>query len=103
MLLIWGRSGVEKSSIAFELHAQQLVAAMGDEPRVVAVLLTATVETAQARLGRRSAGTDVLEHIKRSNARARELDALTPEWVHRLVTDGRSVIDAATQLRSIIG
>jgi serine kinase of HPr protein (carbohydrate metabolism regulator) len=56
VLLIGGRSGVGKSSIAFELHAQQLVAAMGDEPRVVAVLLTATVETAQARLGRRSAG-----------------------------------------------
>lgn len=81
----------------------QLAAAMGDEPKVAAVLLTATDETAHARLGRSSEGTDLLEHIKRSNARARELESLTPDWVHRLVTDGRSVIDVATELRSIIG
>lgn len=163
MLFIGGRSGVGKSSIAFELHAQlsrarvkhcviegdnldlaypapwehhlaernlsavwnnyrslgyrrmiytntvsvrftdQLAAAMGDEPRVAAVLLTATDETAHARLGRRSEGTDLLEHIKRSNVRACELESLTPDWVHRLATDGRSVIDVATELRSIIG
>lgn len=81
----------------------QLAAAMGDEPRVVAVLLTATDETAHARLGRRIQGADLLEHIKRSNARARELESLTPDWVHRLVTDDRSVTEVATELRSIIG
>lgn len=81
----------------------QLVAAMGDEPMVAAVLLTATDETAHARLGRRTEGIDLAEHIERSNDRARELDALTPSWVPRLATDGRSVSDVATELRSILG
>jgi ABC-type glutathione transport system ATPase component len=163
VLFIGGRSGVGKSSIAFELHAQlsqarvkhcviegdnldlaypapwehhlaernlsavwnnyrslgyrrmiytntvsvrfpdHLAAARGDEPRVVAVILTATDETAHTRLGRRIHGSDLLEHIKRSNVRARELESLTPGWVHRLVTDDRSVTDVASELRSIIG
>jgi hypothetical protein len=163
VLFIGGRSGVGKSSVAFELHAQlsrervkhcviegdaldlaypapwehglaernlsavwnnyrslgyrwliytntvsvrstdQLVTVMGDEPMVTAVLLTATDETARTRLGVRIEGTDLAEHIERSNDRARELDALTPGWVPRLSTDGCNVSEVAKRLRSILG
>lgn len=160
-LFIGGRSGVGKSAVAFELHAQfskqevkhcviegdtldlaypapwehhlaernlsaiwenyralgyrrmiytntvsvrfteQLAAAMGDKPKVTAVLLTSSDETAQARLSGRIQGDDLLEHIDRSNIRARELESLTPNWVHRITTDGRTVQDVALELHAI--
>lgn len=162
VLFIGGRSGVGKSSAAFELHAQlaerdikhcviegdtldlaypapwehhlaernlsavwnnyrslgyrrmiytntvsvrfteQLAAAMGDEPRITAVLLTSTDETAHARLRGRVQNDDLLEHINHSNARSRELESLTPSWVHRIATDGRSVKDIASELHALI-
>ncbi|WP_426976945.1 ATPase [Pseudarthrobacter sp. O4] len=81
----------------------QLAAAMGDGPRITAVLLTSTDETAHARLRGRIQGVDLLEHINRSSTRARELEALTPSWVHRITTDGRSVEDVASELHALIG
>jgi Adenylylsulphate kinase len=163
VLFIGGRSGVGKSSVAFELHAQlaalrvkhcviegdsldlafphprehrlaernlaaiwenyrtlgyrrmiytntvsvrftrELSAAMGDEPRITAVLLTATDETSSARLSGRIQGSDLQEHLDRSHAAARELDLLTPPWVHRHATDNRSVKDIAADLLPLTG
>ncbi|UKA63384.1 ATPase [Arthrobacter sp. FW306-04-A] len=163
VLFIGGRSGIGKSSVAFELHAQlaalnvkhcviegdsldlafphpwehnlaeqnlaaiwanyralgymrmiytntvsvrftqELAAAMGDEPRITAVLLTATDETSSARLRGRIQGSDLQEHLDRSNTAARELDLLTPQWVHRCPTDNRSVHDIAADLLRLIG
>lgn len=163
VLFVGGRSGVGKSSVAFELHAQlaalkvkhcviegdsldlafphpwehklaernltamwanyralgyrrmiytntvsvrftqELAAAMGDEPRITAVLLTATDGTSSARLRGRIQGSDLLEHLDRGNAAARELELLTPEWVHRCPTDNRSVQDIAAALLPLTG
>jgi ABC-type glutathione transport system ATPase component len=163
VLFVGGRSGVGKSSVAFELHAQlaaldikhcviegdsldlafphpwehhlaernqaaiwanyralgyrrmiytntvsvrftqELAAAMGDEPRITAVLLTATDETSSARLRRRIQGSDFQDHRDRSNAAARELELLTPRWVHRRPTDNRSVQDIASELLPLTG
>jgi len=82
---------------------RELAAAMGDEPRITAVLLTATDETASARLRGRSQGSDLQEHLDRSNAAAGELERLTPQWVHRRATDNRSVQDIAADLLPLTG
>lgn len=163
VLFVGGRSGVGKSSVAFELHAQlaalkikhcviegdnldlafprpwehrlaernlaaiwanyralgyrrmiytntvsvrftqELAAAMGDEPRITAVLLTATDETSSARLRGRIQGSNVQDHIDRSNSAARELELRTPRWVHRRPTDNRSVQDIAADLLPLTG
>jgi predicted kinase len=163
VLFLGGRSGVGKSSVAFELHAQlaalkvkhcviegdsldlafphpwehrlaernlaaiwanyrelgyrrmiytntvsvrftqELAAAMGDEPGIAAVLLTATDETSTARLRGRIQGSDFQEHVDRSKAAARELDLRTPQWVHRCPTDNRSVQDIAADLLPLTG
>lgn len=76
---------------------------MGDEPRITAVLLTATDGTASARLRGCIQGSDLQEHLDRSNAAARELELLTPRWVRRCPTDNRSVHDIAADLLPLIG
>jgi hypothetical protein len=83
--------------------SQELAAAMGDEPRITAVLLTATDATSSTRLRGRIQGGDLQEHLDRSNAAARELELLTPQWVHRCPTDNRSVQDIAGDLLSLTG
>jgi hypothetical protein len=75
--------------------AGDLTRAMGDDPQVTAVLLTASDGTARERLGRREIGLGFDLHVERSDRAARELDALTPAWVHRVPTDGRTVADVA--------
>lgn len=163
VLFLGGRSGVGKSSVAFELHAQlttleikhcviegdtldlafphpsehhlaelnlaavwanyrelgyrrmiytntasvrftqELAAAMGDSPRINAVLLTANDETSSARLRGRSQGSDLQEHLDRSSISARELEFATPQWVHRCSTDNRRVQDIAAEILSLTG
>ncbi|UZX04779.1 adenylyl-sulfate kinase [Arthrobacter sp. CDRTa11] len=163
VLFLGGRSGVGKSSVAFELHTQlaalnikhcviegdnldlafphpwehhlaekylaaiwanyralgyrrmiytntvsvrfteELAAAMGDGPKVTAVLLTATDETASARLRIREQGSDLQAHLERSNDAAGELERLTPDWVHRRPTDNRSVQDIAAGILPLTG
>lgn len=78
-----------------------LTTAMGDEPRVTAVLLTASDTTARQRLARREIGTALQWHIERSNIAARELD-VAPDWVHRVDTDGRVVADIAAEIIELV-
>jgi hypothetical protein len=81
----------------------ELVAAMGDDPRVTAVLLTATDATARERLGRREIGSALDWQVDRSNQVAEELDDFAPDWVHRVQTDGRSVADISEELVGLTG
>jgi gluconate kinase len=80
-----------------------LTAAMGDNPGVTAVLLTADDTTARQRLSQREIGTALHWHIMRSDLMARELDETIPPWVHRVPTDGRSVADIAAQIITLTG
>lgn len=82
---------------------QELAAAMGDQSRITAVLLAATDETSFERLRGRIQGSDFQEHLDRSVAAARELELLTPRWVHRCPTDNRSVQDIAAGLLGLTG
>jgi hypothetical protein len=76
---------------------------MGDSPRVTAVLLTADDRTARQRLARREIGTALQRHVERSALAARDLDERSPDWVHRVATDGRLVADIATDVITITG
>jgi hypothetical protein len=81
----------------------ELTTAMGDDPRVTAVLLIADDLTARQRLAKREIGTALDWHIERSGIVARELDQLSPSWVHRIPTDGRSVANIAAQIIGLTG
>jgi len=79
-------------------NVAQLTAAMGDDPQVTAVLLTASDATARQRLAQREIGTAFDQHVQRSDRAARELDRLSPSWVHRVTTDDRPVADIASEI-----
>ena len=81
----------------------ELTEAMGDDPLVTAVLLTAGDGTARQRLAQREIGTALQRHIERSDIAARELDELSPSWVHRIATDGRPVADIAAEIIDLTG
>jgi GNAT superfamily N-acetyltransferase len=89
------------SVLAVEMR--RLTAAMGDDPEVIAVLLTCTDETACERLSRREVGSTVDEHLRRSDDMAKLLEADAPRWVHRVDTDNRSVPDIAAHVIGLTG
>jgi prophage DNA circulation protein len=81
----------------------ELTTAMGDNPEVTAVLLTANDATARQRLAKREIGTALAQHIERSDKAARRLDQQSPAWVHRIPTDNREVAAIAAQIITLIG
>jgi hypothetical protein len=85
------------------LDAQLLREAMGDEPRVVAVMLRATDDVIQDRLGRREHGASLAVHVERSRSAAARLDLEAPSEVHRMDTDGMSPEDVAVALLKLTG
>ena len=82
---------------------RSLVQAMGDDPLVTAVLLTASDATALERLQRREIGSALDLHLERSRLAARRLEAEAPGWVHRVETDGRPVADVAAEVVALAG
>ena len=70
----------------------ELVAAIGGQPRFAAVLLTATDDTIRKRLARREIGSAFDDHIDRSRRAAYRLDQEAPVWVVRVDTHGRTVV-----------
>jgi hypothetical protein len=83
--------------------ASELTAAMGDDPRVMGVLLTARDDTARGRLANREIGTALDWHVTRSARAAVELEAAAPDWVVRVPTDGRTVPDIAREVVALTG
>lgn len=80
-----------------------LVEAMGDGPRVVGVLLTATDGTARSRLSGREIGSAFDLQVERSNRAAIKLEESAPAWVHRVPTDGRGVVEVAREILGLTG
>ena len=87
----------------FENVIGELTEAMGDDPRVTAVLLTCDDTTARERLRRREIGTALDTHVERSDLMARRLDKHAPDWVHRVVTDGRPIAGIAAEIIRLAG
>lgn len=81
----------------------ELSAAMGDSPRISAVLLRASDGCADERLGSRESGSTLLEHVARSRAAAAALDRDAPGWVHRIDTDNSSAVVVAARLLDLTG
>lgn len=85
------------------LMADRLADAMGDAPLVHSILLTASDETAKARLAQREIGEALDIHLVRSSDRARDLDANAGLGVHRIPTDGRSITNIANDIIELAG
>ncbi|PWI13472.1 hypothetical protein DI272_04485 [Streptomyces sp. Act143] len=76
---------------------------MGDDVRIVRVLLTATDETAGRRLAGRELGSELERELLGSARKARLLDERAPADTLRVVTDGRTVIDIAAEVVAATG
>ncbi|MGI8523143.1 MAG: adenylyl-sulfate kinase [Nocardioides sp.] len=88
------------------VHPEQvasLTRALGDDPVVTAALLTATDETADARLCRREIGSEFAASSERSRVAARELELEAGSDVVRVPTDQRTVEDIALQIIELAG
>ncbi|MBT0994030.1 ATPase [Cellulomonas sp. DKR-3] len=84
-------------------YADDLAAAMGDEPRVTAVLLTADDEAAHHRLAQRETGDELARHVERSDRAAVELERGCPPSVHRLDTTTADPSAVARQIAVLAG
>jgi hypothetical protein len=72
--------------------------ALGADVGLIRVLLTASDATARERLVARERGSELAEGLKASHARARVLDRAAADDTARVATDGRTVIDVATEI-----
>lgn len=80
-----------------------LTGAMGDDPEVFAVLLQATNEDTEGRLGRRDSGESLRLHIERSRRAAHQLGAAAPDFVRRINTTDRTPAEIAAEIVDLIG
>lgn len=85
------------------LEASAIADAMGDKPRVTAVLLQATTRTIHDRLSTREHGESLEAHAEKSKAAALRLDAKAGQEVHRLNTEGRTPHEVALQMSRLLG
>ncbi|MEU0409306.1 hypothetical protein ABZ307_16030 [Streptomyces griseorubiginosus] len=77
--------------------------AMGDTVRIARVLLTATDDTAEARLRGRELGSELESEVRGGVRKARMLDERAPVGTLRVVTDGRTVTDIAAEVVAATG
>lgn len=85
------------------LQMEVLMTAMGGGTRGTGVLLTASDETARARLQVRESGAQLQIHLERSRLAAQRLDAEAPVSVIRVPTDGRSISDVGGEVARLTG
>ncbi|WAP50440.1 ATPase [Arthrobacter sp. ATA002] len=81
----------------------ELAACMGDSPRVHAALLRGSPGSVRSRLTGRESGTALDRHLARSREAASALDLHTPDWVHRVSTDGLTAEEVAARLLALTG
>ena len=80
-----------------------LTAAMGDQPRIVPILLTCTDATAVDRLMRRETKTALTQHIQSSSKMDVLLRRAAPDAVRRIATDDRTVHEIAVEIAAVTG
>ena len=100
--LAYRRMIYTNTAAVLEDAMDRLTAAMDDAPKVTAVLLTCTDETARRRLSQREIGSALDRHVERSAEMARALN-VAPSWVHRVRTDDRLVAEIATEIIGLVG
>ena len=77
--------------------------ALGADAHLIRVLLTASDATAHARLAGRELGSELEDGLKASDLRARVLDAGVASDTARVATDGRTLVDVATEIVGLTG
>ncbi|MET8471319.1 hypothetical protein ABZY90_38410 [Streptomyces sp. NPDC006422] len=77
--------------------------AMGDDVRLVRVLLTASDDTARARLTARELGSELDTELRGSHRKSRLLDDESPPDTLRVPTDARTVPDIAREVLEATG
>ena len=91
------------TNVVSVLETEKLSAAMGDQPRVTAVLLDVSDDLMVERLRQRESDLSLKRHLKRNAERRILLEREAPAWVHRVTTDGRSLDDLALTLARLTG
>lgn len=84
------------------LEAEQLTAAMGDDPVVTAVLLQASDDNVEERLMQREHGDSLKSHLDRSRRASMMLESEAPASVYRISTDDRTPVDVASEVRGLL-
>jgi hypothetical protein len=85
------------------LEPDLIARAMGGEPRLTLVLLTAEESTARQRLAGREIGSRFEPHVARSAKMAVYLEDTAPASVLRIRTDGRTVTETAREVIAATG
>jgi hypothetical protein len=91
------------TNTASVVSSEALIAAMGDDPDVIGVLLMATDATVKSRLAGREIGTALEAHLERSVDAAEWLDRSVPSWIHRVPTDDAPVSSIAERIINLTG
>ena len=82
--------------------SKSVIAALGGDVEVAAVLLRASDGIVEDRLATREDGASLTSHVGRSSAMAALLDAEAPAEVTRIDTDGRPPADVATEIIAML-
>jgi hypothetical protein len=82
---------------------EKLTIAMGDNPNVIAVLLTCSDATARERLSQREIGSTLDQHLASSAHMGARLHAGAADWAHQIPTDARTVSDIAADIIDLTG
>jgi len=85
------------------LEHERLRAAMGDDPRMTAVLLRARDDVTSSRLARRAGGQVPETQLAHSTRTARRLDMACGDGVARVDTDDRTPAQVARELAILTG
>lgn len=91
------------SACVLTTETRKLVAAMGDDPRIVPVLLTCMDATAAQRLGGREIGQELEQHVEASRRMAAVLTDGVEATTARIATDERTVADIAADVIACTG
>jgi hypothetical protein len=91
------------SACVLPTEAAKLAAAMGDQPRIVSVILTCTDATAANRLGRREMGQQLSQHLDASRTMAAALTDGVDATAYRIPTDDRTVVEVAATVIACTG
>jgi hypothetical protein len=98
----FGCSRLIYSNFASIRNLERIVGLMGGpRPRIIAVRLTCSDETALQRIRAREHGGGLewhLTNVDAARANNRHMDSITPDWVPRVTTDGRTVEDIAAEV-----
>ncbi len=98
-----GYSRLIYTNVVSVLQTDKLIRAMGDDPKVIAVLLDVSDEVMQKRLSQRESGLSLERHLQRNAERRNHLEINAPAWVHRVQTNEKTLDQLAAEVVQLTG